>query len=653
MIKRLRLQNFLSYQDVVIDLSGSTIAVTGENGAGKSSLLEAIPYAYFGLGRETLEGMSRINGDGTHQVTLWDSNDVEIRRGRKNNGQGYFEIYASGKLVAKGREADAWVVTYLGMDSDTFLLTAFFGLQDVRHDTLIRVTPANRLEALQKLAEIGPYTKLLESAKSVLKSAEISKGKLEAKKEGALAAMADAVEMKKSIGRVKKAVKLSLEEQAKLQASLDSMLSEKKKYQKIVEERAGLLIEKQTIDRDIHTLENDRGNTGRILKNTIEASKQCVSEQHGLKLPEITLSDESRIIDDLNTAIGEYTGTADLLATVLESGLPVNKCPLCFSEVADNQLELWRADLVSLREKIDTVKSDMKTRKFNVSEYTRIEKRLSDLTKLIEDYLSKEDTLKGRLSDIDSELNNLKSLKEVKEDRLRTIQATLSGDYQALLQSISDTTDLRDSVIQEISAGNREIRVYETNLNTNVAVKKQIQDYEDSAKVYQKDMEAANLLIEAWSRYGIPMRLIQDLMDSIEDKATLVYQEFDSGRIIVKQVAYKGKPGVEFSLQDRKGDRTFNQLSAGEKVMFFISVRVAISQIVSKYRSVNVDYLILDEAMGNLSPRRRDDLVRLINKVLRKLYPQVVMVSHTEMRDIFTQTLRVTAMNGNSEVTVV
>ena len=69
-----------------------------------------------------------------------------------------------------------------------------------------------------------------------------------------------------------------------------------------------------------------------------------------------------------------------------------------------------------------------------------------------------------------------------------------------------------------------------------------------------------------------------------------------------------GKPGVQFFLSDRKGQRTFNQLSEGEKVMFFVSVRVAIAQIIAE-DGVSIDYLILDEAMGNLSPKRRDDLV--------------------------------------------
>jgi len=168
----------------------------------------------------------------------------------------------------------------------------------------------------------------------------------------------------------------------------------------------------------------------------------------------------------------------------------------------------------------------------------------------------------------------------------------------------------------------------------------------------RKEMVALGLLKDAWSRYGIPLQLIDRICRQIEERASAVYKEFDNGRIEVREVEDRGKPGIQFYLVDRKGDRTFNQLSMGEKVMFFVAIRVAVAQIVAADMPILVDYLILDEVMANLSPKRRDDLVRLINKVLRKIFPQVMMVSHTEMRDIFSQTIRVTAENEVSKIEV-
>ena len=53
--QKLRLKNFLSYQQLALDFSGLHVAcICGANGAGKSSLLEAIAWAVW--------GMSRTNG---------------------------------------------------------------------------------------------------------------------------------------------------------------------------------------------------------------------------------------------------------------------------------------------------------------------------------------------------------------------------------------------------------------------------------------------------------------------------------------------------------------------------------------------------------------------------------------------------------------
>jgi len=652
MIKRISLQNFLSYRDVVVDMEGSTIAVTGENGAGKSSLLEAIPYAYFGIGRETMEGMSRINGDGTHQVTIWEDDNIEIRRGRKKSGTGYFEVRNAGELVVKGREADEWVKAHLGMDGDTFMLTAFFGLHDVRHDTLIRVTPANRLEALQKLAEIGPYKKLLKAAKDEYSAAEGSKKLAESKKEGAEAGLVDEVATKQLVADAEAEIETLNRDHLDLKSEKDSLLIEEEKYQAFLKEKAAISVERRTLDRDIKVLEEEQDDIEDRVKDSTVLSAESVKERDGLDKPKIVVEDEVATISDLDKAIGEASGRGELLSKVVESESVDNKCPLCSAPVAENQIDIWRKELEGLRKKYKADKQSVVDRKAQIKEFNWIEARMIELRGIIEDAVAQVDGDKNREIVILRELRKLRADKMNKDNRFIDLQEKLGDEYRQLHVDIENMGNKIDDVTSEIAANTREIKVHRESMKNNIGVKKVIRDCEADIKQGRKDMRAAKLLIEAWSRYGIPMRLIQDTMAQIEEVATSVYQEFDSGRITVTEVEDRGKPGVEFTLQDRKGGRTFNQLSAGEKVMFFISVRVAISQIIRDYREVTVDYLILDEAMGNLSPKRRDDLVRLINKALRKMFPQVMMVSHTEMRDIFTNTMRVSADSGESKVEV-
>ena len=61
----LKIEGFLSYLDPVeIDFTGFDLAcITGENGAGKSSILDAITWALFGKARRQDESLINLNSN--------------------------------------------------------------------------------------------------------------------------------------------------------------------------------------------------------------------------------------------------------------------------------------------------------------------------------------------------------------------------------------------------------------------------------------------------------------------------------------------------------------------------------------------------------------------------------------------------------------
>ena len=48
MIESIRLKNFISHEDTVIELEDGINVFVGNNGAGKSSVIDAITYALYG-----------------------------------------------------------------------------------------------------------------------------------------------------------------------------------------------------------------------------------------------------------------------------------------------------------------------------------------------------------------------------------------------------------------------------------------------------------------------------------------------------------------------------------------------------------------------------------------------------------------------------
>ena len=88
---KLRVQNFRSHLDYTVDVPDEIAIITGPNGSGKTSLIEAIYLAYVGKSwRSNFDEICRRNnGDSSDwwRIDLWDDNDyrvVKYQRGQKS-----------------------------------------------------------------------------------------------------------------------------------------------------------------------------------------------------------------------------------------------------------------------------------------------------------------------------------------------------------------------------------------------------------------------------------------------------------------------------------------------------------------------------------------------------------------------------------------
>ncbi|WP_038016362.1 AAA family ATPase [Synechococcus sp. PCC 7335] len=175
--KQLKLQNFLSYQEVVLDFAGLHVAcVCGPNGAGKSSLLEAIAWCIWGQSRVSAEDDIVRQGSLEAQVSFCfeqggQSYRIIRTRRRCQNSTLEFQIETAAgfrSLTQKGvRATQQYISQQLKIDYETFVNAAY--LRQGRADEFMLKRPAERKQVLADLLGLGRYDQLSEQAKAQAK----------------------------------------------------------------------------------------------------------------------------------------------------------------------------------------------------------------------------------------------------------------------------------------------------------------------------------------------------------------------------------------------------------------------------------------------------------------------------------------------------
>ncbi len=178
--RQLTLHNFFSYHWASLDFSGlHTACICGENGAGKSSLLEAISWVVWGKSRASSEDDIIRIGETEAWVDFVFQCQEQIFRIKRSHRRGQsssleFQIEtAQGfrSITAKGlRATQQQIIEQLKLDYETFLSSAY--LRQGRADEFMVKKPAQRKQVLVDLLKLDHYDQLSAQAKEIASQAK-------------------------------------------------------------------------------------------------------------------------------------------------------------------------------------------------------------------------------------------------------------------------------------------------------------------------------------------------------------------------------------------------------------------------------------------------------------------------------------------------
>ena len=194
---RLRLKNFMCYRDVPdpLDLTGIHVAcICGDNGHGKSALLDAMTWALWGKARgRGVDDLIHI-GESDMEVELEFSNGEDvyrvIRKRKRARGRGSGASMLELQIAGSGgggqfrpitgntiAETQAQISQLLRLEYETFVNSAF--LRQGRADEFTLRTPKERKEVLADILDLSYYDTLEELSRQKARKRERESAQLE------------------------------------------------------------------------------------------------------------------------------------------------------------------------------------------------------------------------------------------------------------------------------------------------------------------------------------------------------------------------------------------------------------------------------------------------------------------------------------------
>ncbi len=286
----LSLKGFLSYKDrQVLDFTKFHVAlISGENGHGKSSLLDGITFALFSMARGvegTKKGISDLVTNGENSLSVrfqfvQDQKRYAISRTFdkvKSASNVFLEEEKDGQFVSISentiRDTDSKIRDILKMDYDTFITTSFI-LQG-KSDYFTTMNPSERIEVMKQMLFLNIYEKAKEITKDRMRLVDYEIKSAKKKNELLASEILEEDAIRKEFQSIKKE-----------REDIECLLNDLKKSKKEIDERKiqkekliSKKTEKESNLKKYIANRNQKGEKLRMMSEEIEKLEKLIDRQ--------------------------------------------------------------------------------------------------------------------------------------------------------------------------------------------------------------------------------------------------------------------------------------------------------------------------------------------------------------------------------------
>lgn len=682
----LKLKNYRQFKDSEIEFADGVTGITGLNGAGKSSLIEAIAWVLYGniIARTDKEGIKRSSAPPAADVIVTLTLEIagsqyQITRGLKGARQSALAgIISQGKIIADSVKGTSNEISHiLGMDYKSFY-TSFFAKQK-ELNALTELTPNQRKDVIIRMLRIDAIDKAIDEIRKdvrekkteaeVLKKGLKDENILESKR---IAKSRDIKAKEKEISQKIKEIKKI---EAKLKEFSMRFIEERKKfeqYSKLETQKEKILIkisnlkarlkelteELENINQDIKTLKSKEKEAklyDELKKQKADLEKLRESDKDRLNKEDKELASKAAGLEAKIKILREkYKEIENSKKTIQKQG-PKAACPTCKRPLKDDYdsilkhfeaeqktiktkgenlkgeksvIDQKRKEIHNLIESIDLKPLSKTTLKFNRELYDEIVKQLASAEKSKDAYLSlksaveKQPKIKASISEIKKQITSL-------ETKLKTndqVIEKLAFDEKQHAKIVKEH-DKTKEVLDEHYGERNQLKIdFVSDKKELEQIEKEIKSLQETRKNIEdtvKKQEAINKLSNIMIQYRT------HLISRIRPELARVAGELFTTLTNNKYSGVELDENYEMYIYEGGVKYPIARFSGGEADLANLCLRLAISQLISKAAGTEGGFIILDEIFGSQDPIRKNAIMEALT-TLAKQYQQIILITHIE-----------------------
>ena len=646
MIRSIELVDFLAHSNTKLEFENDATVFVGDNGAGKSSIIDAITFSLFGEHtRKNNKGLIRRGANQGFAKIEFSANGKNYQAIRKIDSKGtltaQFAEDVNGKLIPIaegerkqfGESMTKHVEETLGMDFEKLKIASI--VQQGELDSIIKAKPKEFKELLNTIIGIDKLDTALASMRTVQREFRST--------------------IQKKFGYddiqvVENKITEYQNESKNAQPRLEQLDVEKKEQELLISKLEKQIQNDSTKESQLKDLESRKKEWQEYAKDVIKSIQNEVTEKEEIVnecKPCFTISkNKNEIESEINKIQKELSVIESELSSLEKKQVRLEeheelteklvlkdgKCPVCDSTVdhlkplfqkkhIEDEIKEIEKKIEKLENKKDELEQNIHSLSNDLEESKKAEtilstykiKNESELDGIVAEIKAKVKQMQNIPITINSgqlvEAASLDSHAKTIYDNIVSLEKSTSGfDQQEFLKNIEsrDGSMTRLSQINqeygEISGNIKKAKMELEKLDLTLTELNHVQGYvteleQIQENVYNRDGPVGKSL-RSWS------------LEIISQKASEYLEKLNTK---IQRISLSEKTrDVDISCYSRNTTLDLESLSGGEQVSVALALRLGMSHLLG---ASNLNFMILDEPTANLDNERKKSLVNVLSQL--------------------------------------